>query len=130
MDFIVICCGGGGIPVIREGRTFCGVDTVIDKDLASATLAQEVGVSIFVIATDVEGVALNYGKANQRFLRTATIEEAGRYMEEEHFPPGSMQPKIQAAVAFPKGGGKRAVITSIESIEAAVQGLSRPEIMP
>jgi len=130
MDFIVICCGGGGIPVIREGRTFCGVDAVIDKDLASATLALEVGVDIFLIATDVEGVALNYGKENQRFLRTATIEEAARYMEEGHFPPGSMQPKIQAAITFLKGGGKRAVITSIASIEAAVQGLSGTEIIP
>jgi carbamate kinase len=130
MDFIVVCCGGGGIPVIREGRTFCGVNAVIDKDLASAVLAQEVGVDIFLIATDVEGVALNYGKANQRFLRTATIEEAARYMEEGHFPPGSMQPKIQAATAFLRGGGKRAVITSIEAIEAAVQGLSGTEIIP
>jgi len=130
MDFIVICCGGGGIPVIREGRTFCGVDAVIDKDLASATLAREVGVDIFVIATDVEGVALNYGKENQRFLRTATIEEAERYMEEGHFPSGSMQPKIQAAMAFLKGGGKRAVIASIEAIEAAVQGSAGTEIMP
>ncbi len=129
MDFIVICCGGGGIPVIREGRTFCGVDAVIDKDLASAKLAQEVGVDFFVIATDVEGAALNYGKANQRFLRTITIEEAARYMEEGHFPPGSMQPKIQAAIEFLKGGGTRAVITSIEAIEAAVQGLAGTEIL-
>lgn len=128
MDFIVICCGGGGIPVIREGRTFCGVDAVIDKDLASAALAQEVGVDTFIIATDVEGVALNYGKANQRFLRTATIKEASRYMEEGHFPPGSMQPKIQAAIGFLKGGGKRAVITSVAAIEAAVQGSSGTEI--
>jgi carbamate kinase len=130
MDFIVICCGGGGIPVIREGRTFCGVDAVIDKDLASAKLAQEVGVDIFVIATDVEGVALHYGKPNQRFLRTATLEEAARYMEEKHFPPGSMQPKVQAAIEFLKGGGTRALITSIEAIEAAVRGLAGTEIMP
>jgi carbamate kinase len=129
MDFIVICCGGGGIPVIREGRTFCGVDAVIDKDLASAKLAQEVGVDIFVIGTDVEGAALNYGKANQRFLRTTTIEEAARYMEEGHFPPGSMQPKIQAAIEFLRNGGKRAVITSIETIEAAVQGMAGTEII-
>ena len=69
MNFIIICCGGGGIPVIRAGRSFSGVDAVIDKDLASAKLAQEVGVDIFLIASDVEGVALNYGKKDQKFLR-------------------------------------------------------------
>jgi carbamate kinase len=129
MDFIVICCGGGGIPVIREGRTFCGVDAVIDKDLASAKLAEEVGVDLFIIATDVEGAALNYGQPNQRFLRTIAIEEAARYMEEGHFPTGSMQPKIQASIEFLRGGGTRAVITSIEAIEAAVHGLAGTEII-
>ena len=129
MDFIVICCGGGGIPVIREGRTFCGVDAVIDKDLASAKLAKEVEVDLFIIATDVEGAAINYGKPNQRFLRTITIEEAARYGEEGHFPTGSMQPKIQASIEFLSSGGTRAVITSIEAIESAVQGLAGTEIM-
>ena len=129
MDFIVICCGGGGIPVIREGRTFCGVDAVIDKDLASAKLAEEVGVDLFIIATDVEGAALNYGNPNQRFLRRIAIEEAERYMKEKHFPKGSMQPKIQASIQFLKSGGTRAVITSIEAIETAVQGLAGTEII-
>lgn len=129
MDFIVICCGGGGIPVIREGRTFCGVDAVIDKDLASAKLAQEVGVDIFLIATDVEGAAINYGKPNQRYLRTITIKEAARYMEEGHFPPGSMQPKIQASIEFLRSGGKRAMITSIEAIEEAVKGKAGTELI-
>jgi len=129
MDFIVICCGGGGIPVIREGRTFCGVDAVIDKDLASAKLAKEVGVDLFIIATDVEGAAINYGQSNQRFLRTITIEEAARYIEEGHFPIGSMEPKIQASIEFLRNGGTRAVITSIEAIESAVQGLAGTEII-
>ena len=129
MDFIVICCGGGGIPVIREGRTFCGVDAVIDKDLASAKLAQEVGVDIFLIATDVQGAALNYGQPDQQFLRTITITEAARYMQEGHFPPGSMLPKIQAAIEFLNEGGKRAVITSIDAIESAVQGVAGTEII-
>jgi len=130
MDFIVICCGGGGIPVIREGRTFCGVDAVIDKDLASATLAQEVGVDVFVMATDVEGAALNYGKTNQEFLRGITIRDAVRYMEQGHFSAGSMQPKIHAAIDFIKARGSRAVITSIEAIEAAVRGSAGTEIIP
>lgn len=129
MDFIVICCGGGGIPVIRDGRTFCGVDAVIDKDLASAKLAKEVGVDLFIIATDVEGAAINYGQSNQRFLRTITIEEAARYRKEGHFPTGSMQPKIQASIEFLRSGGTRAMITSIEAIESAVQGLAGTEIM-
>ena len=129
MDFIVICCGGGGIPVIREGRTFCGVDAVIDKDLASAKLAEEVGVDLFIIATDVDGAALNYGQANQCFLRTTAIEEAAHYMEQGHFPPGSMQPKIEAAIHFLQSGGKRALITSIDTIEEAVKGETGTEIV-
>jgi carbamate kinase len=130
MNFIVICCGGGGIPVIREGRTFSGVNAVIDKDLASAVLALEVGVDIFMIATDVEGAALHYGKPGERFLRTVTVEEAVRYHEEGHFPPGSMGPKIEAAVKFIKGGGDRALITSIENIGTALEGLAGTEILP
>jgi carbamate kinase len=106
-DFIVICCGGGGIPVIREGRAFQGVDAVIDKDLASAKLAEEVGVDIFLIATDVEGAAS---------------------LKQGHFPPGSMGPKVEAAVQFIKSGGKRAIITSILSIEEAVAGNAGTEI--
>lgn len=129
MDFIVICCGGGGIPVIREGRTFCGVDAVIDKDLASAKLAEEVGVDIFLIATDVQGAALNYGQVDQRFLRTTPVNDAIRYLEQGHFPPGSMRPKIEAAIQFLQTGGKRAVISSIETIEAAIQGRSGTEIV-
>lgn len=129
MDFIVICCGGGGIPVIREGRTFCGVNAVIDKDLVSTKLAQEVGVDILLIATDVEGVALNYGQPNQKFLRTITLEEAARYPKEGQTPAGSMGPKIEAALKFVQNGGKRAVITSLDTIEQAVAGKAGTEII-
>ncbi|HPA13769.1 MAG TPA: carbamate kinase [Desulfobacterales bacterium] len=128
MDFIIICCGGGGIPVIREGRTFCGVQAVIDKDLASAKLAEEVGVDIFMIATDVDGAAIHYGQPGQQFLRAMTIKEAARYLDEGHFPPGSMGPKVLSAVEFVRNGGKRAVITSIEAIEKAVEGKAGTEI--
>ena len=127
-DFIVICCGGGGIPVVREGRAFQGVDAVIDKDLASAKLAEEVGVDIFVIATDVEGVALNYGTANQKFLRQLNIQSATQLIAEGHFAAGSMHPKVEAAAQFVRHGGKRAVITSIEAIESAVKGEAGTEI--
>jgi carbamate kinase len=129
MDFIVICCGGGGIPVIREGRTFCGVNAVIDKDLASAKLAEEIGVHIFLIATDVEGAALHYGRPGQKYLRTITVEQAARYLEEGHFAPGSMQPKIEAAIGFLRSGGKRAVIASLEAIEEAIAGRAGTELV-
>lgn len=129
VDFIIICCGGGGIPVIKEGRTFYGVDAVIDKDLASAKLAKEVGVDIFLIATDVEGAALSYGQPDQKYLHTLTLEEAARYLKEGHFPPGSMGPKIEAAMEFLRGGGKRAVISSIESIEEALTGKAGTELI-
>ena len=127
-DFIVICCGGGGIPVIREGRAFQGVDAVIDKDLASAKLAEEVGVDIFLIATDVEGAALHFGKPEQEFLRSLNLKQADRYLKEAHFPPGSMGPKVEAAAQFIKGGGKRAIIASIQGIEDAVAGKAGTEV--
>ena len=129
MGFIVICCGGGGIPVAREGRAFSGVDAVIDKDLASAKLAEEVGVDIFVIATEAEGVALHFGKPDEQFLRTLTIPQAEQYLKQGHFPPGSMGPKVEAAVQFIRNKGKRAVISSIEKIEAAVRGKAGTEII-
>ena len=129
MDFVVICCGGGGIPVVREGRSFAGVDAVIDKDLASAKLAVEVGVGIFVIATDVDGVAISYGRPDQCFLRTLKADQARRYMEQGQFSEGSMLPKIQAAISFLESGGRRSVITSIEAIEDAVAGRAGTEIM-
>jgi carbamate kinase len=130
MGFIVICCGGGGIPVVREGRAFAGVDAVIDKDLASSKLAEQVGVDIFVIATEVEGVALHYGKPEEKFLRTLRLHEAAQYLDQGHFPPGSMGPKVEAAMQFIRNKGKRAVITSIEKIEEAVEGKAGTEFIP
>lgn len=129
MDFIVICCGGGGIPVIREGRSFYGVDAVIDKDLASAKLAKEVNVDIFLIATDVEGVFLNYDSPDQNYLNTMTVTEASQYLKDGHFPEGSMGPKIEATIEFLKGGGKRSIITSITAIEDAIEGKGGTEII-
>ena len=121
MDFIVICCGGGGIPVIRKQRRFQGVDAVIDKDLASACLGLEVGVDILVMATDVEGAYLNYGKENQKLIGKVDRDQAGEYMRSGHFRSGSMQPKVEAAMEFVAGGGKKAVITSLENILEAVE---------
>jgi carbamate kinase len=129
MDFIVICCGGGGIPVVRKGRAFSGVDAVIDKDLASARLAEEIGVDIFVMATDVEGAMLNFGTKNEKVLRTVTVEEMTCYRKEGHFSKGAMLPKVDAALQFVQHGGRRAVITSVTNIEAAVTGQSGTEFI-
>jgi carbamate kinase len=130
MGFVVICCGGGGIPVIREGRSFFGVDAVIDKDLASAKLAEEVGVGIFLIATDVDAVAINYGRENEQFLSSVTTSNADKYLLDGQFPAGSMGPKVEAAIGFVKRTGKRAVITSINAIEDAVAAHAGTEIVP
>jgi carbamate kinase len=122
MDFIVICCGGGGIPVIREGRHFAGVDAVIDKDLASARLALEVGVEVLCMATDVPGAALDYDGPGQRFLESLSLAQARSHLAAGQFHPGSMGPKVRAAVDFLEGGGQRAVICSTSQIEAALAG--------
>ncbi len=127
--FIVIACGGGGIPVIRHGRAFHGVDAVIDKDLASAKLAEEIGAEILVMATDVPGAALGYGTSAPKFLETLSVRDAEQYLARGEFPPGSMGPKIEAAVRFKASGGKRAVICSIDSIEEAVSGNSGTEVL-
>ncbi len=129
MGFIVIACGGGGIAVVRHGRAFQGIDAVIDKDLASAKLAEEVGVDVLIIATAVEGAAISYGTPDETFLRKMTVEEGERYLGERHFPAGSMGPKIEAAIQFIKSGGKRAVICSTDSIEKAVAGKAGTEVL-
>jgi carbamate kinase len=129
MDFIVIACGGGGIPVIRESRAFHGVDAVIDKDLASAKLAEEVAADIFLVATDVHGVYLSYGRPDERRLRSLTLSEAARCIESGELPAGSMGPKVEAAVQFMKKGGKRAIITHMEEIEKALTGEAGTEFL-
>jgi carbamate kinase len=129
LGFIVITCGGGGIPVIREGRHFAGVDAVIDKDLASARLAHEVDIDLLVIATDVEGVAVHYGQPEQRFLRVLTLDQAVELMQAGTFPAGSMGPKVEACMRFLHHGGKRAVVCSVDAIEEAVAGRAGTEFV-
>ena len=122
MGFIVICCGGGGIPVIREGRRFHGVDAVIDKDLASACLARDIGVDHFIMATDVPGLAIDFGTAAERFLSEVKVEELEAFAQAGHFPPGTMEPKVQAATAFIRDGGRQAAICALEDIAQAAAG--------
>ena len=129
IGFIVICCGGGGIPVIREGRSFCGVDAVIDKDLASALLAREVGVDLFIMATDVEGAMVHFGTPRQKVLRRVEVAKGEQYLAEGHFPPGSMGPKVEAALQFVRKTSKRAVITATGAIEESVKGAAGTEFM-
>jgi len=126
---IVIAAGGGGIPVyVREDGQLEGVDGVIDKDLASAVLALEIGADELYLLTAVEKVALNYRKPNQVNLDELSVKEARGYMREGHFPPGSMGPKIQAAIDFLEGGGKLVIITSVEKHREAMQGLTGTRI--
>ena len=122
LGFIVICCGGGGIPVTREGRSFNGVNAVIDKDLVSAKLAEEIRAARFIMATDVAGAAIHFTTPKEKFLEQATVAEMKAYLKEGHFPPGTMQPKIEAALAFVRQGGQEAIITHLDTIEDAVKG--------
>jgi carbamate kinase len=111
---IVIATGGGGIPVyVENDGKFEGVDAVIDKDRASAVLARDIGAELLLILTEVEKVALNYGTLLQIDLNKLTVDEAKKYLREGHFPPGSMGPKIEAAIQFLESGGKEVIITSI-----------------
>lgn len=128
LDFIVIACGGGGIPLVKRKNNFHGVEAVIDKDLASAKLAEQIDADILVIATDVDRVAINYQKPNQKFLEKLTIKDAKKYIEEGQFPPGSMGPKIQACINFLEYGGERAIITSTEKIKEALEGKAGTEL--
>jgi carbamate kinase len=123
--FIVIAAGGGGIPVVEEpGGGFRGVEAVIDKDFASALLAAGIGADLFVITTGVPQVAVNFGKPDQRFLDRMTLEEAERHLKEGQFPPGSMGPKIEAALDYLRAGGGEVLITSTDRLAAALEGVT------
>ncbi|WP_457558204.1 carbamate kinase [Candidatus Harpocratesius sp.] len=121
-NFIVIACGGGGIPVIKENKKITGVEAVIDKDLATARLGAQIGANILIIATDEEKVALNFGKPDEIRLDRLSVSDAKKYLEEGQFPAGSMGPKIQACINFLEEGGEQAIITSIDNIKASLLG--------
>jgi carbamate kinase len=119
---LVIACGGGGIPVVWSNGRLQGVEAVIDKDRASASLASHLGVDLFVISTDTDFVYLDYKKPTQRALRQVLAAELERYMKAGHFPPGNMGPKIESVLRFLRKGGKEAIITSCENLCQAVAG--------
>ncbi len=119
----VIAAGGGGIPVVRnEDGTLVGKEAVIDKDLAAALMAKQLGADLFVISTAVEKVCLNYGKPNQKTLDTITTKEAKEYIDEGHFAPGSMLPKVQAIVDFVESTGNMGLITDPANLYNALHG--------
>ncbi len=130
--WIVIAVGGGGIPVIRNenGELLPAPPSVIDKDRASALLARDIHADLLVISTAVPKVAINFNKPNQTWLDTITVSEARQYMEEGHFAPGSMKPKIEACIDFIENGGKQAIITDPANLALALAGKSGTHILP
>lgn len=128
---VVIAAGGGGIPVYREADGWLeGVDAVIDKDRASAVLARDIEAHDLFIVTAAEFVSLNYGTPEQKNLATLTLRDARRYLDEGHFPPGSMGPKVEAAIKFLQEGGKRVLICDLEKFVESLDGKSGTWIMP
>lgn len=129
--FAVVAVGGGGIPVVEtDTGELAGVSAVIDKDYASALLAGRIGADLYLISTAVEKVALNFGKPNQQWIDKMSVAEAKQYLTEGHFMPGSMLPKIKAALSFLEGGGKEVLITNPENIERALAGETGTRIVP
>ena len=120
---LVIACGGGGIPVMRQDNHLKGASAVIDKDFASCLLAEELDADYLIILTAVEKVAINFGTPEEKSLDDLSVEEAEKYMEEGHFAPGSMLPKVQAAAKFASSkNGRNALITLLEKAKEGIQG--------
>lgn len=121
---VVIACGGGGIPVIRnEQGDYEGVEAIIDKDFASCRMAEEINADYLIILTAVEKVAIHFGKPNQKWLDSMTISEAEKYIAEGQFAPGSMLPKVQAAIQFARSApGRSALITLLEKAGEGIAG--------
>ena len=128
--YVAIAVGGGGIPVIRKNGSLIGVEGVIDKDLASATLGKDIRADKLFILTSVDRVYLNFGTEQQRGIEEMNVSEAKKYMEEGHFRKGSMYPKILAAIRFLKSGGKSVLITSPEKVKDSMDGKSGTWIYP
>lgn len=127
---VVIASGGGGIPVIRRGNHLKGVGAVIDKDFASCLLAQQLNADFLIILTAVEKVALRFGTPEETWLDDISVEDAKQYMEEGHFAPGSMLPKVQAAVEFAESGeGRTALITLLQKAKDGVNGTTGTRII-
>ncbi|PYQ52435.1 MAG: carbamate kinase [Acidobacteria bacterium] len=127
---VVIAAGGGGIPVVRgrDGQ-WRGIEAVIDKDYASALLAAELKVELYVILTGVPKVSLDFGKPTERALDRMTVDEAEHHLREGQFPPGSMGPKIEAAIQFVRKGGNEVLITDVDRLREALEGRAGTRIV-
>lgn len=122
-NHLVIAVGGGGIPVVKEGNALIGVDAVIDKDFASAKLAEKLDANYLIILTAVDQVAINFGKENEQWLSKLDIKTSNQYIKEGHFAPGSMLPKIEAAKSFAiSKKGRKSLITSLEKASQGIKG--------
>jgi carbamate kinase len=117
---VVIACGGGGVPVVKKDGRYVGVEAVVDKDLAAAMLANSINERLFIIATDVEQVFIDFNTPAQRGLSRVTLSQIKKYYDEGQFPPGSMGPKVLAAIKFLEGGGEEVVITAKDKIVNAL----------
>lgn len=120
--FALLCGGGGGVPVIADNAGFSGVEAVVDKDLASARLAQVLDADILIMVTDVEAVYLDYASESPRPLKKVSASELRCHFQEGQFPPGSMGPKVEAAIRFVETSGRRTVITSADRLMDALEG--------
>ena len=128
--FVVVAVGGGGIPVVETKRGYEGVEAVIDKDRASALLANSLDVPLLVLSTGVEQVAWHFRKPDQRLLSSITANEAARYLADGEFPKGSMGPKVEAAIDFLAHGGREVLITTPAALERAIAGQTGTRIVP
>ena len=129
-NYTVVAVGGGGIPVVRnEAGILTGIEAVIDKDLASSLLARRIQADLLMISTAVEKVALNFGTPDEKAIDEMTLSEAKKYLAEGHFKPGSMGPKMAAVIEFLEKGGKQAMITTPERIEATLAGQAGTRIV-
>jgi carbamate kinase len=126
---VVIACGGGGIPVAWEGDRLVGVEGVIDKDFASALLARHLGAHKLIIVTSVERAAIHFNRPDQQWLDAITVAEARQYLEAGEFPPGSMGPKMEAAIEFASQGGGECIITSAQQAARAIRGQAGTHIV-
>ena len=119
---IVIAGGGGGIPVYEDvGGYYRGVEAVIDKDYVASILATDLDADLFIVLTNVPMIAENFGRPNQRWLRTLPVQKAREMMESHQFPPGSMGPKVQSAIDFVEATGKEVLITDADSLKRALE---------
>ena len=126
---VVVACGGGGVPVARVGDDLVGVDAVIDKDFAAALVGRLVGATSLLLLTGVEKVLLDFGTPQERPVDVMTVAEARAHLADGQFPPGSMGPKVEAAVQFVEGGGGQALITSMEAAAEALAGRTGTRIV-